>query len=106
MANKASISPISPKEAMGLSEDNIPSEVIDVWNKMIIKKLSSYGQAVILQSEIEKALAKEMSVKLSYIHEQKWLDIESLYRKSGWKVEYDKPGYNEDYAATFTFTKK
>lgn len=103
MANKVSIRPISPKEAMGHCYGNIPSEVIDTWNKMIVKKLSN-GTAVIRQAEIVKAICKEMSVKPIFIYAQRWLDIETLYRKRGWKVEYDKPGYNETYEPTFTFT--
>ena len=33
-----------------------------------------------------------------------WLDIEPLYRRAGWKVEYDKPAYYEDYQPNFTFS--
>ena len=35
-----------------------------------------------------------------------WLDVEGIYRKAGWDVEYDSPGYCEDYPATFKFRKK
>jgi hypothetical protein len=35
-----------------------------------------------------------------------WLNIESIYEQQGWIVNYDKPGYNETYAATFTFVKR
>jgi hypothetical protein len=31
------------------------------------------------------------------------LDIEDTYREAGWKVEYDKPAYCENYPANFTF---
>jgi hypothetical protein len=40
------------------------------------------------------------------IFKKGWLDVEEIYGKAGWKVEYDKPGYNEDYAAHFIFTNR
>ena len=35
-----------------------------------------------------------------------YLDIEPAYRNAGWKVEFDKPGYNETYDSYFVFSKK
>lgn len=35
-----------------------------------------------------------------------WLDVEDIFEEVGWKVVYDKPGYNESYPANFEFTKK
>ncbi len=32
-----------------------------------------------------------------------WLDVETHYQAAGWKVAYDKPAYNENYPACFTF---
>ena len=40
------------------------------------------------------------------VFKNKWLDVEEVYRKAGWKVEYDKPGYCEDYEAYFVFEKR
>ncbi len=37
--------------------------------------------------------------------EKGWLDVETLYEENGWDVEYDKPGFNESYPATFTFSR-
>jgi hypothetical protein len=33
------------------------------------------------------------------------MDVEDVYQKAGWEVEFDKPGYNEDYEANFKFSK-
>ena len=35
-----------------------------------------------------------------------WLDVEDIYRKQGWKVVYDSPGYDESYDAYYEFRKK
>lgn len=45
-------------------------------------------------------------MKRDELFDKGWMDIEPIYRKSGWRVEYDKPAYNETYPATFTFSKK
>ena len=35
------------------------------------------------------------------------MDIEPVFEQAGWKVDFDRPGYNEGpYDAYFQFTKK
>lgn len=97
--------PISPAEAIKQAIANIPDQVIETWNKMIVSKLVQ-GTAVIHQDDIAKAIAKEMKCDEKKVFEQKWLDIEPLYEKQGWNVSYDKPAYNETYEAYFTFKMK
>jgi hypothetical protein len=40
------------------------------------------------------------------IYANRWMDVEPVYRKAGWKVDYDRPGYNESYEAHYTFTER
>ncbi|MDG1949717.1 MAG: hypothetical protein P8J32_02740 [bacterium] len=40
------------------------------------------------------------------VFDEKRLDIEPAFEKDGWKVVYDKPGYNESGNAYFVFSKK
>jgi len=40
------------------------------------------------------------------MYDKGWMDVEDAYRKAGWDVDFDKPGYNETYEANFTFSKK
>lgn len=40
------------------------------------------------------------------IFDENWLDIELIYEQFGWKVKYDKPGWDEDYDPFFEFSKK
>jgi gamma-glutamylcysteine synthetase len=54
--------------------------------------------------EVFQREGKEISSK--EIYDKKYLDIESLYKKHGWVVVYDKPGYSETYDPYWTFTKK
>jgi hypothetical protein len=39
------------------------------------------------------------------MYDKGWMDVEDVYQKAGWEVEFDKPGYNEDYEANFKFSK-
>jgi len=99
------VKPISPTEAEKSKIKNIPDSVIEVWNKVIAQKYRN-GYLTIYQDEIVGELASAMNVSRDVIFASGWLDIESIYRASGWDVEYDKPGYNETYRAYFKFNKK
>ena len=73
---------------------------------IIVKNAGSSGSAVIKQDEAARLIADKLGIAVSDVFSAGYLNIESAYEKVGWKVEYDKPGFNETYAATFTFTSK
>lgn len=94
--------PITPAEV----EVNItkPDEVIEVFNELICKYWDGH-QAHFRQDEAVKLISKRINKSQSFLFENYYLDIEPLYRNAGWLVVYDKPGYNETYPETFTFSK-
>lgn len=99
--------PISPKDAKLKKLASIPDEVIAAFNETIIAHMSQ-GQSCFTQKEVvqlaySKLKASGSTITIQGIYNNHWLDVEPMYRKEGWKVEYDKPGYNEDYEASFTF---
>jgi hypothetical protein len=101
------IKPITPQEVSEQKIKNIPDNVINCWNKAIVRNCKGGGSyATIFQSEIVGLLADAMEVSREEVFASDWLDIEPIYRAAGWKVEYDKPGYNETYVAYYTFNKK
>jgi hypothetical protein len=51
------------------------------------------------------ALLVKKGLKKQQIFDDNLLDVEEVYEKAGWKVEYDKPAFNESYPATFTFRR-
>jgi hypothetical protein len=96
--------PITPKEVRETATK--PDVVIEVFNELI-QKYWDGDQAVIKESEAAQLISKRMdNIGTKAIYENRWLDIEHLYQKSGWVVVYDKPGFNESYPATFTFSTK
>lgn len=97
--------PIRPEEIVQVKE--FPPFVYLAFNTLVAKHWSG-KQAVVKQDEVVNLiveLAPEGTTR-HQVFEEKWLDIEEVYGEAGFEVEYDKPGYSEDYEATFTFTKK
>lgn len=99
-----SVEPLSPSKAKSRKQSSIPDVVVETFNEMLVEELDADGYACLEQDEVVKRLVAK-GLKRSDIFNKNWLDVEDMYRAKGWKVEYDKPGYNESYAATFTFSK-
>lgn len=100
------IKPISPNDIMDNLEKIIPSVVIQAVNELL--KTSYRGQAIVLKQEdiVNEIIKLDGSLTRTIIFEKKYLDFEKIYENNGWVVEYDKPGFNEDYTPIFKFTKK
>ncbi len=91
--------PISPTEAA--SGKHIPDEVFDAFNELIQE-----GSGVVRQKDVvARILAKMPAVDSNTVYQRGWLNVEGAYRAKGWRVEYDKPGWDESYEAFFTFRK-
>ena len=103
-----SVKPITPAEVTAQKRKAIPDEVIECWNAAIAKKWTGNSSTVtITQDDIVKDIMAAMPhVKRKEVFDNGWMDIEPIYRAHGWKVNYDKPGYNEFYDAFYQFSKK
>lgn len=100
------VKPITPDEVVEHKLREIPDQVVECWNRMIASKSNGSNTITIMQDDIVSALVAATGVKRQAVFDLGWLDIEDLYRNAGWKVSYDKPGYNESYEAYFEFRKK
>jgi len=96
--------PITPGGVVRAKQRKIPDEVIEVFNALIAEDYED-GEAVVRQDEAVKRIAERMKIPRQEIFDRKLLDVEEIYWRAGWKVDYDKPGFNETYEATFTFAK-
>jgi len=96
--------PIKPSEVAGAKTDSIPDAVFDVFNELIVREMGSYC-ATVDQNEVVRLIATRIGCTQRAVYDNRWLDVEDSYRAAGWKVEYDRPGYNETYKPTFTFTR-
>jgi hypothetical protein len=97
------IKPISPDEI----KKELPDEVISAFNALITKYFIS-GESKFKLDEVVDLILQNFEASgnpktRAYLFENRLLDVESTYRANGWVVFYDKPGYCETYAATFSF---
>jgi hypothetical protein len=96
--------PVTPKEVVSLKKVLIPDEVIESFNELIAENYLG-GYASFKQKDVVARMVKK-GLKSADIYKNVWLDVEDIFEKAGWKVEYDKPGYNESYDAYFSFKTK
>jgi hypothetical protein len=96
------IEPIKPSEVVQI----IPEWVIAGANECILEhyrelaKESKFTQNELIDFVLKKA---PEGVTRQTLFDNCWLDIEPIYRKVGWRVNYDSPAYCETYEANFTF---
>ena len=97
--------PFSPEEAKNNKINTTPDVVIQTFNELITKNLLG-GTSVVKQEDVLVILENVHEMHRREIFDNNWLSVEDIYRAQGWKVVYDKPGFNENYPATFTFSKR
>ena len=96
--------PITPDEVVAKKAELIPSGVIEAFNELIAKHFDG-SSATIKQEEVVALIREKMNCTRNKVFDEKWLDIEPLFNDVGWRVDYDKPAYNENYEATFEFSR-
>lgn len=96
--------PIKPSDIPAAKAAVIPAFVIDAFNECIAKNYAN-GRAHFLQKDVQTIIQDKCTEKGIW-YKMHFLDIEPIYEKNGWKVEYDKPAYCESYDASFTFIKR
>jgi hypothetical protein len=100
---------ITPDEALHEKHNVIPEAVLNVVNQLLRERWDNHT-ARITQAEVFKEAfaimrADGANVTKDDFFKRHWLDFEQVYKNAGWKVEYDRPGYNESYEAFWVFSK-
>jgi hypothetical protein len=98
--------PIKPDEVDELKTASIPDEVFAAFNARIAENWDGSSSSFTQTDVVASILTRMPAMTSSELFKKGWLDVEESYRAVGWSVEYDKPGYCEEYEATFTFKKK
>jgi len=96
--------PIKPKEIPDAKVESFPDAVWESFNELITQRFVG-NSATIKQGDVVELMVKK-GLNREEIYSKGWLNVESAYQAAGWSVEYDKPGFNETYSATFTFRKR
>jgi hypothetical protein len=101
------IKPLTPAEVVKNKGNILPEFVIDSINTLVTMKFNGVNAKFTVEEIIQMIMSKSpVPVTRSEILDNGWLDFEPLYDTYGWDVQYDRPSYNESYAANFTFWKK
>jgi hypothetical protein len=99
------IKAITPKEAEEKNICSFPDEVIESFNELIAANLRGKSSTIGQEEVLKLIRSKNSSLTSGKVIEKGWLDVEKFYRNAGWKVKYDKPGWDEDYDPFFVFSK-
>jgi hypothetical protein len=107
MSNRvlSKVKPLTPQEVSTQTENEFPEWVIIGVNNSIKKNFRGKDEFTIKQKDILNeilSIAPKGTTK-EIIYEKRYLDFEKMYKKFGWKIIYDKPGYNETYEPFFIF---
>lgn len=102
---RMTVKPITPQSLK--TGGNVPDVVIETVNEMLTKEYArtSSHHITLSQDDIVKLICQKTGVDRHMIFDEGWLNFEDIFRAAGWCVSYDKPAYNESYAATFNFKK-
>lgn len=96
--------PIKPEDVGAQKANFIPEAVFDAFNAEIIAHFTHGSAKVIQERVVSRLIGGGMS--RHEIFDSGMLNVEEAYRAMGWKVEYEKPGYNESGEAYFTFSTR
>lgn len=98
--------PLSPSQVSRKAQVSIPDYVIDAINILLIKEYRNGSIITLQQKDILKEIQKVYpKVNINEVFERGWMDFEPSFRKAGWKVSYDKPGFNESGEPIYNFSK-
>ena len=96
--------PINPEEVQTFKDAKIPEEVFRIFNDLIVENWDGTS-ATVTQEIAEGRIAEVLGITRQEVYNRHLLSVEGIYRKAGWKVLYDTPGYNEEYNTYFRFSK-
>ena len=100
------VKPIRPVDIPVPTPEPIPDFVIQAFNEQIKRHFDHRtNSAHVYQIEVKQEIMENQNISETDFC-QEWLDVEDTFRKSGWTVIYDKPGYNESYGAYFVFSQQ
>lgn len=104
------VKPLSPSEVRSRQCGGIPDCIIEAVNELLVKEWNgreiTISQLSIIKLAIKKNRGKGSLINGKMMIDNGWLNFEPIYRKLGWNVYYEKPGFNEPGESYFIFKPK
>lgn len=107
---ESSVEAWTPDEVRAQKINFIPPEFVEAVNELLTKKWTGRS-ATIRLTDLKQLVAHKMRTNGSpnlgkNYADEGWLDFEPIFEDKGWKVVYDRPGWDESYDPNWTFTRK
>lgn len=100
----------TPEDVMNKRNEMIPDFVIAAFNDLLSENYVSEEIVTVIKQDdvISRILqySKDDELTRETIFKKRWLDIEILYERNGWKVDYKKPAFDERFDPYFIFKPK
>lgn len=93
------VKPITPAEAAKLKVTVFPTQVIEAFNYLITKNFIRDSASIKFKDAKEEIIKRLPDVDF----DGEWLNIEGIYRASGWTVSTYSPDWGETYDSYYTF---
>jgi len=100
---KKEVQAIKPSDIMDNLNTIIDPAVIQAVNEILKEKFRGDSVTILQKEIVSRAIKINPKLTSDILYKNHHLDFEPIFRKAGWSVRYDKPGYNESYEATFEF---
>lgn len=103
------IKPITPQEITDQKLKIFPEFVFEAFNQLLAEKFVNRTSKVNLPQKevIDKIISLSgETINRTDIFENGYLNVEQVYRDSGWIVDYHKPSYADMFDAYFEFRAK
>jgi hypothetical protein len=97
------IKPLSPSEAFSQADAEIPEAVILAVNFFLKRDYRGHQFSISQEELMRKIRDLKPDLTPRVLLDNHWLDFEKLYELHGWRVSYEKPGYNESGSCYFKF---
>lgn len=106
-----SIKPIKPAEVIKFKQENIPDAVFQAFNELIAQKwagdLATIRKDDLLERYFKISGKRNDRANRDKLYEDHALDIEEIYAKEGWIVNYESPSYGDsDFEPYWEFKVK
>jgi hypothetical protein len=98
------IKPVTPDEVWDVRLQQMPNTVILAINHLIAENMQG-NISVFTAEDVIAEIVAAGDIHRNEIFQRGYLNFEQIYRQVGWKVETDRPGYNETYSTVYTFEK-
>ena len=105
------VKPIKPSEILEKKAEIIPTAMIQAVNEMIAKmwdgRIATIKKEDLLERYFKITGQRNDRANCDKLYDDHALDFEDLYRKEGWKVNYESPHYGDsDFEPYFEFEVK